>query len=36
VHARTLFEVESVRNLRMDKAFKLDEEKHRESMSLSV
>jgi hypothetical protein len=36
VRARTLFEVESVRKLRRDKAFKLVEEKHRESVSWSV
>jgi hypothetical protein len=28
VHARTLFEVESVRNLRGDKAFKIFKEEH--------
>jgi hypothetical protein len=36
VRARTLFEVESVRKLRRDKAFKFVEKKHRESVPWSV
>jgi hypothetical protein len=35
VRARTLSEVESVRKLRRDKAFKFIEKKHREDVSWS-
>jgi hypothetical protein len=36
VRARTLFEVESVRKLRRDKAFNFIEEKHRKFVPWSV
>jgi hypothetical protein len=36
VCARTLFEVESVRKIRRDKAFMFVEKKHKEAVSWSV